>query len=69
MKNQEFINWLEGFTQAMGNNIPTERQWELIKQKLSEVGEPTNRRSWDYLLKPSGTTLSDSAYQAQMLKD
>ena len=35
MKNQEFINWLEGFTQAMGNNIPTERQWELIKQKLS----------------------------------
>ena len=37
MTNQEFINWLKGFTQACGNKLPSEKQWGLIKEELSKV--------------------------------
>jgi len=41
MNSQEFILWLKGFVDAV-NGIPTQNQWETLKEKLAEVkDEPT----------------------------
>ena len=39
MTSKEFIFWLNGFVDAV-EGIPTQFQWDLLKNKLSEVGEP-----------------------------
>ena len=37
--NKEFVLWFGGFMDAV-EGIPTQTQWDLIKSKLSDVGEP-----------------------------
>jgi len=39
MTSKEFIFWLNGFVDAV-DGIPTQAQWDLLKNKLSEVAEP-----------------------------
>jgi hypothetical protein len=39
MNSQEFILWLKGFVDAV-NGIPTQNQWETLKEKLAEVKDP-----------------------------
>jgi hypothetical protein len=39
MTSKEFIFWFNGFVDAV-EGIPTQTQWDLLKNKLSEVGEP-----------------------------
>lgn len=39
MTSKEFILWFSGFVDAV-EGIPTQTQWDLIKSKLSDVGEP-----------------------------
>ena len=36
MNSKEFITWLKGFTDAI-NYIPTQAQWDLLKEKLKEI--------------------------------
>ena len=40
MNNQEFIYWLNGFVDAVGEKGPTPKQWETIVSELGKVGEP-----------------------------
>ena len=40
MKPQEFIYWLNGFVDAVGEKGPTPKQWETIVSELDKVGEP-----------------------------
>ena len=39
MNNQEFIYWLNGFVDAVGEKGPTPKQWETIVSELGKVGE------------------------------
>ena len=39
MNNQEFIYWLNGFVDAVGEEGPTPKQWETIVSELGKVGE------------------------------
>lgn len=39
MNSKEFILWLRGFVDAV-DGIPTQAQWDIIKDKLDGVGEP-----------------------------
>jgi hypothetical protein len=42
MNNQEFIYWLGGFVDAVGQEGPTSEQWETIVSKLNQVAEPVS---------------------------
>ena len=37
MTNNEFKAWFEGFTEAMGGNMPTKKQWDKIKEKIAAI--------------------------------
>jgi len=39
MNSKEFILWLRGFVDAV-DGIPTQAQWDIIKDKMDGVGEP-----------------------------
>lgn len=39
MNNQQFIYWLNGFVDAVGEEGPTPKQWETIVSELGKVGE------------------------------
>ena len=39
MNNQQFIYWLNGFIDAVGEKGPTPKQWETIVSELGKVGE------------------------------
>jgi hypothetical protein len=39
MNSKEFILWLRGFVDAV-DGIPTQAQWDIIKDKMNEVAEP-----------------------------
>jgi hypothetical protein len=39
MNSKDFVLWFGGFVDAV-EGIPTQFQWDLLKNKLSEVGEP-----------------------------
>lgn len=39
MTSKEFVLWFGGFVDAV-EGIPTQAQWDLLKSKLSDVGEP-----------------------------
>lgn len=40
MNNQEFIYWLNGFADAVGQEGPTPKQWETIVSELNNIKEP-----------------------------
>jgi hypothetical protein len=40
MTSKEFIYWLNGFVDAVGEEGPTSKQWETIVSELDKVGEP-----------------------------
>lgn len=42
MNNQQFIYWLGGFIDAVGQEGPTSEQWETIVSKLNQVAEPVS---------------------------
>lgn len=42
MNNQQFIYWLNGFIDAVGEEGPTSEQWETIVSKLNQVAEPVS---------------------------
>lgn len=39
MNYKDFLLWLKGFVDAV-DGIPTQAQWDLVRSKLSDVGEP-----------------------------
>jgi hypothetical protein len=39
MSNQEFIQWLRGFADGVHHYNLTPKQWDELKEKLSEVGK------------------------------
>lgn len=39
MTSKEFVLWFGGFVDAV-DGIPTQAQWDTLKAKLSDVGEP-----------------------------
>lgn len=39
MNSKDFVLWFGGFVDAV-DGIPTQSQWDLVKSKLSDVGEP-----------------------------
>ena len=39
MTSQEFIIWLKGFTEGVHDFNITPKQWDLLKEKLSEVSD------------------------------
>jgi hypothetical protein len=41
MKSQEFVIWLKGFMDAI-DSIPTQAQWDIIKDKIDNVKEYIN---------------------------
>lgn len=38
MTEKQFIDWLRGFTQGVHHYNLTPKQWDYLKEKLSEVG-------------------------------
>lgn len=37
MTSKDFVNWLQGYLDALGVLTPTDRDLELIKEKISEI--------------------------------
>ncbi len=37
MTPQEFKAWFDGFTEAFGEKLPTQKQWKRIKERVSEI--------------------------------
>ena len=76
MTNQEFVNWLKGFTQACGNKLPSEKQWELIKEELSKVDKDKILVDKNRTQKTTGLPITGGTtynygglYSTQLLKD
>jgi hypothetical protein len=42
MNNQQFIYWLGGFVDAVGQEGPTPKQWETIVSELNKISEPVS---------------------------
>ena len=42
MSEKQFIDWLHGFTQGVHHYTLTPKQWDYLKEKLSEVGKESN---------------------------
>ena len=42
MTSQEFVIWLKGFTEGVHEYNITPKQWDLLKEKLSEVKDTSN---------------------------
>ena len=40
MTSKEYVIWLQGFVEACNDYAPTPKQWDTLKDKLAEVGEP-----------------------------
>lgn len=34
---QEFKAWFDGFTENIGEKVPTQKQWKRIKERVSEI--------------------------------
>jgi len=56
MTNQEFILWLKGFTEGVHEYNITPKQWDLLKEKLSQV--KTSIGTAEPYLVPSGSAVS-----------
>jgi len=41
MTSQEFLTWLKGFTEGVHEYNVTPKQWDLLKERLSEVDDDT----------------------------
>ena len=39
MNDTEFVDWLRGFTEGVHHYNLTPKQWDYLKEKLSEVGK------------------------------
>jgi len=39
MSDKEFVDWLRGFTEGVHHYNLTPKQWDYLKEKLSEVGK------------------------------
>ena len=39
MNDKEFVDWLRGFTEGVHHYNLTPKQWDYLKEKLSEVGK------------------------------
>lgn len=37
MKAEEFKAWFDGYTEALGNRMPTKAQWTRIKERIAEI--------------------------------
>lgn len=57
MSNQEFIDWLRGFSEGVHHYNITPKQWDELKEKLSEVGK-TNNSSYIIDMNLWSTTVS-----------
>jgi hypothetical protein len=55
MSNQEFIYWLNGFVDAVGEEGPTPKQWETIIVELNNVAEPVSYPTYTPNLAPIQT--------------
>jgi len=42
MRTEDFILWMKGVADIIGDTAPTEDQWDLIKDKLDTVDINTN---------------------------
>lgn len=40
MTSKEYVIWLQGFVEACNDYAPTPKQWDTLKDKLAEVGDP-----------------------------
>ena len=40
MTSKEFVVWMQGFVEACNDYSPTPKQWDTIKDKLGNVGDP-----------------------------
>ena len=48
MTSQEFVLWLKGFTEGVHEYNITPKQWDLLKEKLSEIKDTPNMASMPY---------------------
>lgn len=55
MTSKEFVVWMQGFVEACNDYSPTPKQWDTIKDKLANVGEPISL--------PIGTPIGPSVWQ------
>ena len=61
MTSQEFVQWLRGFTEGVHEFNVTPKQWDLLKERLSEVNDNklTSSASASIAYRyPNGTTVS-----------
>ena len=42
MTEKDFVKWLKGFSQGVHHYNLTPKQWDELKEKLSEVGKSNN---------------------------
>ena len=42
MTEKDFVKWLKGFSQGVHHYNITPKQWDELKEKLSEVGKSNN---------------------------
>lgn len=40
MTSKEFVVWMQGFVEACNDYSPTPKQWDALKDKLGNVGDP-----------------------------
>ena len=70
MTSQHFILWLKGFSEACHEFHPTPKQWDRIKEVLSEVQDYDDNPGWDdeigdyptkFIVPLSGSLIGSSA--------
>ena len=54
MTNQEFVLWLKGFTEGVHEYNITPKQWDILKDKLTQVTSTTATAEPYYI--PSGSS-------------
>lgn len=61
MTSKEFVQWLKGFTEGVHEFNVTPKQWDLLKERLSEVNDNNLTSSASGSIAyyyPNGTTVS-----------
>ncbi len=59
MTSSEFIIWFRGFVQAANGYNITPKQWDDIKEKLTQVGDDSRMLGSRYTLETNSTTTND----------
>jgi hypothetical protein len=71
MTSKEFVIWLKGFTQGVHDFNITPKQWDILKEKLTEVSDESHNTVAYYSKdgRPTWYTTTNSTNDKELLND